>query len=177
MKVVYDIGNLINLQTVKRATRWNKSGFINADQLAAIKSEYPSNLYHPNLMISILLFIATSIAISGVNGLFFVFVSEAPDAAIGILMLAGGCGAFFLANKVFVDNNHHYRSGVTEAIIYTAGGFLVGGFSLLTDWDTHVILLSCVAVLAFVSIRYLDLICTVLAINWVESSNKSFPSQ
>jgi uncharacterized membrane protein YgcG len=164
MKIAYDIRNLLNLQIVKDATNWNKSGFISDGQLTAIKSNCPSNLYHPNLMIRILLFVATCIAISGANGLFLIFIMEASDSVQGVLAIAAGSVTLYLAQMGFVNKNHHYRSGVVEAVVYYASCYLIVGFSLLTNWNIHLILIATVAALAYVSIRFLDLICTILGV-------------
>ena len=164
MTIAYDIRNLLNLRAVKEANNWYWSDFISEEQLTAIKLNYPCNFYHPNLAIRFLLFIAASIAISGVNGLFFVFIVEMAEPAQGALALIAGGAAIFLAQKVLVDTNHHYRSGVVEAVVYFAIGYLVGGIALLTDANIHITLIASVAVLAFVSIRFLDLICTFLGV-------------
>ena len=164
MTIAYDIRNLLNLRAVKEANNWYWGDFISEEQLTAIKLNYPCNFYHPNLAIRFLLFIAASIAISGVNGLFFVFIVEMAEPAQGALALIAGGAAIFLAQKVLVDTNHHYRSGVVEAVVYFAIGYLVGGIALLTDANIHITLIASVAVLAFVSIRFLDLICTFLGV-------------
>jgi uncharacterized membrane protein YgcG len=164
MKTVYDTTELFNLHVVKEARHWCSEGFITKENLAAIQSKYPSKLYHPNLAIRILLFVATFIAVCGAAGLVFIMLDGNSQAGVGVFMIVFGVGSFFLAEKVFIEKNNHFRSGVAEAVAYSACGFLIFGIGLLTDENEHVLLITGVAVLAYMSIRFLDLLCHIFCI-------------
>lgn len=164
MKIAYDTKELFNLHIVKEARHWCSEGFITKENLAAIQAKYPSKLYHPNLAIRVLLFVASFIAVSGAGGLMFIMIDGASQAGVGIFLIVFGVGSLFLAEKVFIVNNSHFRSGVAEAGAYSACGYLIFGIGLLTDENEHVLLLAGVVVLAYMSIRFLDLLCHILGI-------------
>jgi len=164
MKPVYDPAELMNLQVLKEAKHWHRQKFISTEQWSAICAAHPSKLYHPNMVIRVLLFIASWIAISGANGLFFMFISNMPKVVQALFALAGGVGGGYFARKILVENNHHFRSGVVEAIIYCAGGYVVTALGVLSNWNVHLLFLASIAVLAFLAFRYLDLICTTLGV-------------
>lgn len=164
MNCAYDTRELRHLQVLKEAAHWHQVKFITTEQWTAIRLAYPSRLYHPNLVIRILLFIATWIAISGVNGIFFLFINEMPETVQGVVALLGGAGALYLADKVLVQTNYHYRSGVVEAVIYCGGGYVVLGMGLIADWNVHLLFLSALGALSYVAYRYLDWIATTFAV-------------
>lgn len=164
MRTVYNTPELFNLHMVKEARHWHNEGFITAEQLTAIRAKYPSKLYHPNLAIRILLFVATFIAVCGAAGLVFIMLDGNSQSGVGVFMIVFGVGSFFMAEKVFIEKNNHFRSGVAEAMAYSACGFLIFGIGLLTDENEHVLLMAGVAVLGYMSIRFLDLLCHLLGI-------------
>ena len=142
--------------------QWCKHGFIDNQQLEKIQEVYAVSLYHPNFIIRVLLFIATLFALSGVSGFFGLIVGDMDDDVIAIVCSVYGIVSFFLLEKLFINKNH-FKSGVTEAILYHACGFTIGGLIVVTDFNTHVILWSCVVVFSFAAFRYLDLLCTAAA--------------
>jgi hypothetical protein len=164
MKCVYNITDLYNLAMVKEARQWAKHRLISAEQAEVIRGAYVSKLYHPNLVIRILLFIATVLALWGVSGIFFLMFGDLGETGISFMALIAGVGSFVLVQKVLVEGNHHYKSGVVEAIIYHGCAYVIGGVAGLTDANVHVLLLISFVVLTYVAIRYLDLICTTLAV-------------
>ncbi len=163
MNCAYDPKELHALRILKEVSHWHAAKFISAEQLAAVRANYKSNVYHPNLVIRILLFIATCIAVSGANGLFFSMVYQLPETMQALMALVAGVGTIYLAQKALIQNNHHYRSGVLEAIVYCACAYIIGGVGLLTDWNEHLLLMTSILMFAFVAFWFLDLICTALA--------------
>ncbi|MBL7848089.1 MAG: hypothetical protein JNL40_11510 [Cyclobacteriaceae bacterium] len=164
MRSVYSSTDLYNLAVIKASREWMKHGLILPEQEQAILQAHPSNLYHPNLIIRILLFIATSFALSGASGIFFLILGDVGEIGISIAALIAGIGSFVLVQRVLIIDGHHYKSGVVEAIIYHASGYLIGGVAGLTDANEHVILIACLLVLGYVAIVYIDLICTALTV-------------
>lgn len=164
MTSVYSSSDLYNLAVIKASREWMKHGLISPEQDQAIQQARPSKLYHPNLIIRILLFIATSFALSGVSGIFFLILGDIGETGISIAALMAGIGSFVLVQRLLIVNGHHYKSGVVEAIIYHACGYLIGGVAGLTDANEHVIFLACLLVLGYVAVRYIDLICTALTV-------------
>lgn len=164
MKSAYNHPWVYNLAMMKEIKRWAKHNFIADEQFLKISEGYKVPFYHPNLIIRILLFVATLLALSGVTGLFFLFVADAGTVGISTMCMVYGIASFVVLEKFFIEKNH-YKSGVTEAVLYHACGFTIGGIAGLNDFDnTQLLLITCLVVFSFSAIRYLDLITTVAAI-------------
>ncbi len=163
MSSAYNESLVYNLEVIKQSKRWFKRDFIEKPQLDSILNTYSAPFYHPNFLIRILLFVATLIALSGATGFFALIVADIGEDAISIACIIYGIVSFSVLEKLFIGNNH-YKSGITEAILYHSCGFTIGGLASITDFDNmHVILWSCLIVFSFSAIRYLDLLCTVVA--------------
>lgn len=164
MKSAYHPLWIYNLSVIKDAKRWLKHDFISQEQFDRISEEYKNPFYHPNLIIRVLLFMATLLAISGVTGMLGLMFADSGQTAISILCILYGIGSFVVLEKVFIGKNH-YKSGVTEAILYHSIGFTIGGIAGLTDFNSpQLILITCLVVFSFAAIRYLDLLTTIAAI-------------
>lgn len=164
MKPAYNETWLYNLAVIKESKRWMKQKLITHEQFQRIAEEHKSGIYNPNFIIRILLFIAGLFALSGVTGLFTLFVIEIGEQAISVGCVFYGIASFLFMKKVFIETNHHYKSGVTEALLYHACGFTIGGIIGIFDFNEHVGLIACLIILSLAAIRYLDLLCTVAAI-------------
>jgi uncharacterized membrane protein YgcG len=104
------------------------------------------------------------LALSGATGLFFLIVSDSGETGISIASIFYGLISFVALEKMFIAKNH-FKSGVTEAIMYHACGFTIGGIGGLVDFDSpQLILITCLLVFAFAGWRYLDLLTTVCAV-------------
>jgi len=163
MKSAYSHDWVYNLAVIKEAKKWWKHDLISKDQFSAISDGFKVPFYHPNLMIRVLLFVATLFALSGVSGFFFLIFADGGEKVIAVAAIFYGLISFFILEKLFIGNNH-YKSGVTEGLLYHACGFTIGGIAALTNMDnvTFVLIIS-LGILSFAAIRYLDLICTVCA--------------
>ena len=80
MKSAYNETGLYNLAVLKESKRWMKQQLIEENQFQKISEAYKSPFYHPNFIIRILLFIAALFALSGVTGLFTVFIIDIGSA-------------------------------------------------------------------------------------------------
>lgn len=166
MKPAYHETGLYHLALLKECKRWMKQHLIEPEQYQKISETYASPFYHPNFLIRILLFVATLLALSGVTGLYFLMVMgfKENEMFISIASLLYGIVTFVFLEKVFISKNHHFKSGVNEAMIYHACGFTIGGMAGIFDFNEHLVLFTCLIVFLFAAIRYLDLVCTVLAV-------------
>lgn len=163
MSSAYNETLVYNLEVIKQSKRWFKHDFIEKSHLENILAAYTAPFYHPNFLIRILLFVATLIALSGATGFFALIVADIGKEAISTACIIYGVVSFFILEKLFIGNNH-YKSGITEALLYHSCGFTIGGLAGMSDFDNvHIILWSCLIVFSFSSIRYLDLLCTLAA--------------
>ena len=164
MKSAYHETWLYNLTVAKEAKQWRKDGILSHHQLAAINEEYKSGFFHPNLIIRILLFIASLIALSGITGLLGLMLSGVLEDAYAVLSLLYGIISFIILEIVLIRNHNHYKSRVNEALLYHSIGFTILGMGGISDFDTHVMIVSCLLIFSFATYRYLDLISTAAAL-------------
>lgn len=165
MRSAYNEIGLYNLAVVKEAKRWCNQDLIEEAQLTAIKEAYTSPFYHPNFIIHILLFVATLLALSGVTGFLGLIVSDMDEEVFPFLCILYGVISFTFLEKLFIGKNHHFKSGVNEAMLYHACGFTIIGVIWINDFDNiHLTLVTCFVVFSFAAFRYLDLLTTIAAL-------------
>ncbi len=163
MRSAYNETWLHNLEVIKETKSWLKARLIDDGQFKTIGEAYVSSFYHPNFIIRILIFVATLLGLSGVTGLFALIILDTNETVISIACILYGIGSFVVLDRAFIQNSKHYKSGLTEALMYHACGFTIGGFAGLTDFAILPLLVFSIIVLAFAAYRYLDLITTTLA--------------
>ena len=163
MRSAYDLKELLALKLLKEARHWHEQGFLSGQQWADIQTTYRSNLYHPNLVARIILFIAAFVALSGASGIFASAVFEASDIVKATLTFAAGAAVFYFTEISLIRRNHHYHSGVVEAAIYHASGYVIVAVGLLSDWNEHVLFIVSILIFLILSIRFVDLVGTGLA--------------
>lgn len=164
MRNAYNAEWLRNLTLVKEAKTWSKSSFISSEEYSAIANAYPCNFYHPNLIIRILIFIASLLGLAGITGLFAIFFSDLKEDSIAVMAIVYGLVSFVVLEKLVIEGNHHYKSGLTEALLYHAIGFTLIGLAVAMDFEEQGILWTCLIVFSFAAFRYLDLISTLVAL-------------
>lgn len=164
MRSAYNTEWLRNLLLLKEAKAWSKSHFISPEEYKAIEAAYPCKFYHPNLIIRVLLFIASLLGLAGITGLFALMFSDVKEQAMGTLSVVYGLVSIFVLEKLLITENAHFKSGVTEALLYHAIGFTLLGLALMMDFDEEAILWTCFLVFSLTAFRYLDLISTLVAL-------------
>lgn len=161
MKSAYNEIWLHNLEIVKEVKPWCKKNLISREQQEAIIAEYRSGFYHPNIIIRILLFIASLIALLGVTGLLSLITEELwNEKWLSVMCFFYGALSVMVLEKVFIQNNHHYKSGVTEALLYHSLLFIIVGCGGVVDFNEHALLIICLLFFSASAVRYLDLIST-----------------
>jgi hypothetical protein len=168
--IAYNKPWLYSLDVVRQSKQWYKKHIIQEEQFLKIADAYSSSLYSPNFIIRIILFIASFLALAGITGLFGLMVADGGEKVIGVGSLIYAVSSFVILDVVFIKNHKHYKSGVTEAMLYHSIGFTLLGFGLLTDGNEYVVLMVAVPLLIFTSIRYLDLvstICALISFSWL----------
>lgn len=164
MNSAYNSPLVYHLAVIKEAKRWAKHNFISDEQFTKISEEYKTPFYHPNMIIRILLFVATLFALSGMSGILGLMFAQTGKTVIYFGCIAYGIGSFIALEKMFIANNH-FKSGVTEAVMYHACAFTIGGVTGLADFNSpQLLLFSCLVVFSFAAFRYLDLLTTIAAI-------------
>jgi len=165
MIAAYNLASLKNLHVQKEVKGWSKQDLITKEQNDVIKREYPCALYHPNILIRILLFAATLLGLFGATGLLLLAMdgADSENAFAGAAVFGGICAVVML--EIFVTAKQHYKSGVTEALLYYAEGFIIGGILIMLDPENNTqIAYLFLIIFSIAAIRYLDLISTVCAV-------------
>jgi hypothetical protein len=170
MKSVYPEAWLKNLQLVKEAKQWLVSGLIAKEQFDAIAEQHPSKFYHPNFIIRILLLLATVIVLGALTGLLILVVMDADEGVLSVLSILYGLISLLVLDRVFIASKNHFKSGITEAILYHAVLFIMMGFIYFFDDNPAPYAVVLCVVLACTAYRYLDLISTagsLAALGWL----------
>jgi uncharacterized membrane protein YgcG len=144
------------------------AGCLNENELKAIKAKYIVGFEKPGIIMRIGLFALTLIIVACSVGILSLFLSEARviDSFAWPLVL----GAInYVALEKWVKHNHHYGSGVDNALIMTTAGFTIGGFGWMLDtiWphQTHFIAISLftLAISIYLMLRFADLLMSALS--------------
>jgi hypothetical protein len=161
--IAYNTTWLFNLGVSKETKRWLKQDIISESEYIAIREAYPSSFYHPNVFIRVMLFLATLVALGGVTGLLGLLVGDVIDGSIEIMCLVYGLASWAFLEVVFIKKGQHYKSGVNEALLYHSIGWTIGGLTAMSDFNEHIVIVTCIIIFSFAAIRYADLISTVFA--------------
>jgi hypothetical protein len=162
--IAYNQTWLYNLDVVRHTKQWYQKNLISEEQFLNIAGAYSSSLYSPNFIIRIILFVASVLALAGITGLLALMVIDGGEQVGGIASVIYAMASFVILDIVFIKNHKHYKSGVTEAILYHSIGFVILGFALITDGNERLVLIIAIPILIFTSIRYLDLLSTLCAL-------------
>lgn len=122
-----------NLKFKAKLESWFKSNLLNQEELDQGIDYFIEDFYKPNWFILIGLFIFTSIAVSFTTTTFLAMVGIF-DSEIGlsIALLIVSIGSF-VGLEYFIKTRKLYRSGIDNALLYLALGFLY--FSILIFFD------------------------------------------
>ena len=164
MKFAYNPDWLKNLLIVKEAKQWMVSGLISKEQYKIIAEQYPSGFYHPNMIIRILLLLATGVVLGAITGLLILMVMDTDESVMSVLSIIYGIISMLVLDRFFIASKNHYKSGINEAILYHSVLFvMLGLIEFFKESPTpYAIVLGCV--LTFTAYRYLDLISTIGAL-------------
>ncbi|MCC7301519.1 MAG: hypothetical protein IT233_02655 [Bacteroidia bacterium] len=171
--IIYSKENLHGLHITNAAKRWFARNWISAGILEKTQTAYPVTFYSPNVFIRIGLFLFTHFIISSAYGMFifwFNFIDssswETAMASMLIFFAVLCTGTLEFGIRRLVKGRELYNSGIGEALIYSALGFLAGGlFWLLSGTsmnDEDAFLTTCFLLLPVLlagAVRYLDLVC------------------
>ena len=121
----------------EQAARWQRQQLLSAAQQAQIEAAYPLDFYRPGWPLRVGLFLASCLAISTGSGFIAawsgIFFNEKLPWLLGGMLFVGGC-LFMLEH--FIRAKQHFRSGVDNALLYSA----LGGAALLIFhvFDTYI---------------------------------------
>jgi uncharacterized membrane protein YgcG len=164
--IAYNKTWLANLRVQDEIKKDVQQGNISHAEFKAIEQKYPVGFYTPNLFVRIGLFILTCIIMSFGDGLLSLV------AAGGNIVESFGWFFFlailaYIGLEIMVNSNHHYRSGVDDALLFISGSLFVTGFGIMlleNNGDINYLPLSmliCLLMLGL-SIRFADMLTTAV---------------
>lgn len=162
--IAYNPTWLQNLNLLKTAKQWQHSNLISKEQFAEIQNQYESKFYHPNFIVRILLFIATAIVLGAITGLLVLGVMDIGEEVLSVLSIIYGVTSWLILDRNFIWKNNHYKSGITEALLYHSILFIVLGCIEFFEDTPEPYAIVLMILFAFASYRYLDLISTMGAL-------------
>jgi len=155
---------LANLRLHKQLEKDQKGGFINSDEVNAIKKKYPVGFYTPGLFARVGLFIVTCIVISFADGLIALMAEHLISSAAFPIFLGV---ASYAVLEFMVNVNHHYKSGVDDALLFISGCLFFFGFMMLFDSfegeSNHIALTGFTFLLSLAfAIRFADMLMSAI---------------
>ena len=161
--LVYSKSFFDNFYTLQKAKEWLKSGFISDSEYDIIFKHYPNPYKSFNIFGRIALFLFTLFILGSGTGLINVMFSIVDFYRyITFQCFFFGIASYILA-EVSVRKMNFFRTGIKEALLYTAVGSLtLGIIGLITNnnydfnGDPLVYLLCVLPVLVFAAIRFAD---------------------
>ena len=99
------------------AGRWQRRGLLTTAQRAAIEAAYPVDYYRPGNWLRLGLFVGTLLAVgSVVSGMLLPLLEGVGVFVYALLVMAGATTLL----ELLIRSPRHYRSGVDNALLYTA---------------------------------------------------------
>jgi len=162
MRSAYDTDQVHRLTVLRESRQWMEHNFLRKEQFEKIEEEFRSRLYHPNFIIRLLLFMATALGLVGVAGLGILMVKGVGNDALRVLAVIYGVFSFIALDNWLIKKDH-YKSGVTEAIMFQGCICILGA---VIDESEVTFRILAFLVFGYTAFRYLDWISTLLSIGF-----------
>lgn len=128
--IAYNKTWLANLLLQNEVKQDLQNGCITDAEFKAIAAKYPVGFYTPNLFVRVGLFILTCVIISFSNGLLTLLLASTDLIETPAWFLVLGIFSY-AALEFMVNSNHHYRSGVDDALLFISACLFATGFAIL----------------------------------------------
>lgn len=165
--LVYHKESYRNLDIQKRAASWLKKNLITKEEYLAIEKAFPTSYHESGTFMRIGMFIFTVIVVVSAATLLNMFILFSIHY-FGIHGIVYGL-VFFGAAYFFVTEKKHFRSGVTDGLVYSSAVsfsagvfFMIAGREYNFDHDPVMYLFSVLPWLVFLSVYFSDAFLAVL---------------
>ncbi len=160
--IAYNKTSLHNDRIQEQSTTAFENDLISKEELHNIKLKYPVQFYTPNLFIRIGLFILTGIVVSFSFSLFSImFMVGGENVLKGLLLFVSLLT--YAALEFMVKKNHHYQSGVDDALLWNFAGMLFGSLMLILDAGALANSIIAFFISLYCSLRFADRIMSVVS--------------
>jgi hypothetical protein len=161
--ISYNLDELEKKQILSEAKTLFKSKMISRTQFDKIREEIKSELYSPTIFIRILLFILSYIGMTTVIGPIGMIFSAVGEIGYRILAVMLGVSLIWFTETVLIFGKNHYKSGVTEAGIYSGTLFIMFGVLGFGENIEIGYLILGFLFSAIIAVRYLDLLALLVS--------------
>ena len=157
---IYNKKTLHNIFIKMQAVQAYAESYIDKETLGKINAEHPSDLYTPNVFVSVGLGLLTSLVILAATGIFFLLFNSIQSPLMFIIALA--C---YAALEVFTGSKKHFNSGVDKVLMVACAIFFISGLELLfhssnpDTWLSFALFLIC----SWFAFRFVDAIAASVA--------------
>lgn len=176
--IAYNLQFISNLKLIQKVKQWFALGLLTVEQKNKALKKYSVSFYNPNLFVKIGLFIFTLFAISGTLGMFSLFFIDTLSHGDSKLFSIITCVVFSIGCIVVLEHyikvKQLYRSGVDEALLYAALGFVLAGICFIIfdieSYDNNyqnsalLVLFLFLPFTIIASIRYIDTLTTLVSV-------------
>jgi len=159
--ISYDLDELESKQLLSEAKTLYQSKIIEKGQYDKIREVVKSNLYTPTLFIKTLLFILTIIGLSTLLVPVCFALGIVGENGYRIIAVFIGLILIGIIERYVINEKNHFKSGVTEAGIYTGFTFLTYGVLGFENQYEILYLIVGLIFTAIITVRYLDLLALV----------------
>jgi hypothetical protein len=160
--IAYNEQWLNNLYVQDEANRAFESDCIGKEEKERILLAYPAGFYSPNFFVRIGLFILTCIIVQFSLGLVsMVLFSTFSNEGLGAWFIVYGLLVY--AGLEFMVGKKHYKSGADDALMWMAGGAVIGGINAAADvsWLTNALIVLILSLYLF--LRFTNAIMAAIA--------------
>jgi uncharacterized membrane protein YgcG len=163
--IIYDKVGLVNLYVQDQAKKAHDAGLITEPEEKNIEESYPTGFYTPNRVVRIGFFLLTLIGCI-FTGLLLSLIFERThmiDHPVWPFLL--GLGTYG-ATEFFVKENHLFRSGIDDALLWLTAALLTGSFVWAVSDSSNQYLFTSGFILllsSFFTLRFADRIMSVIA--------------
>lgn len=167
--IVYNPERLRNFKLCEEASRWKRSGVITDSQLQLIEEAHPHTLYQPSLWLRILLFLATLLGLLALFGIIALGIDNANgdfEAVFRLSFLIVGTLCLVLLEVDTFKNKFHYKSGFTEALLFSGIGALFSGI-FFDDGGEYTIAFAFIVIGLVLWLRYINLLGNLMILSGV----------
>ena len=163
--IAYNKEWLTNEEATTQIENAFAENYISEEEKVAAEVRYPTGFYTPNIFIRIGLLLLTIVIIIfsfGLLALLFLSSSNALESSIASMCIFFGI-LCYAALEWFVNTKHHYQSGVDDALLWMAPGFILTGINFLNSIGplSNAIIVLVMAV--FLTLRFADRLMALVA--------------
>ena len=162
--ISYNIEELEKKQILSEAKSLYKSKMINETQYDKVREDIKSELYSPTIFIKILLFILSYIGMTTVIGPIGLIFNAVGEIGYRILAILLGASLIWFTESVLIMGKNHYKSGITEAGIYSGTLFIMFGILGFGENIEIGYLILGFLFSVIIAVRYLDLLALLVSL-------------